>query len=219
MSTIAVVGGHGKIAMKLHPLLVEAGYTSIALARSEAYREEIASAGAGLRVLDIERAGLADFERALEGVDAIVFTAGGGPDGNIERKRTVDLEGSLNAQLAAANLGISRFIQVSAHGVDNPVAPDSTAVWEAYVDAKAHADRSLRESELAWTILRPGRLTDEEPSGAILLGETVDPGAITRADVAALILEVLHDDRTIGRQWEAINGSLPIAQAVTQAVS
>lgn len=219
MSTIAVVGGHGKIAMKLHPLLVEAGHTSIALARSEDYREEIASAGAGLRVLDIENAGQVDFERAFEGVDAVVFAAGGGPDGNIERKRTVDLEGSLNSQLAAVNLGISRFIQVSAYGVDNPVAPDSSAVWQAYVDAKAHADRLLRESELDWTILRPGQLTDDEPSGAIQLSKHVEPGSITRADVAALILEVLQDDRSIGRQWEVTNGSVPIAQAVTAAVS
>ncbi len=214
-----MVGGHGNIALKLHPLLVAAGHAPIALARSENYREELEQLGATLRVLDIENATLQDFEYALEGVDVVVFSAGGGPDGNIERKRTVDLEGSLFSQMAASNLGIQRFIQVSAIRVDEPAPEDSSAVWEAYVDAKAQADKALRASGLKWTILRPGQLTDEEPTGSIELGRQVDTGPITRGDVAAVIAAAVDDDATIGKQWELVNGSVPIAQAIAEATA
>lgn len=214
-----MVGGHGKIALKLHPLLVAAGHAPIALARSENYREELEQLGATLRILDIENATLQDFEHALEGVDVVVFSAGGGPDGNIERKRTVDLEGSLSSQMAASNLGIQRFIQVSAIRVDEPAPEESSAVWEAYVDAKAQADKALRDSGLKWTILRPGQLTDEEPTGSIELGRQVDTGPITRGDVAAVIAAAVDDDATIGKQWELVNGSAPIAQAIAEATT
>ncbi len=214
-----MVGGHGKIALKLHPLLVEAGHTPIALVRSENYHEELEQLGAILRVLDIENATLQDFEHALEGVDVVVFSAGGGPDGSIERKRTVDLEGSLSSQTAAANLGIQRFIQVSAIRVDEPTPEDSSAVWKAYVDAKAQADKALRASGLDWTILRPGQLTDKEPTGAIELAEHVETGPITRSDVAAVIAAVIDDDASIRKQWELVNGSVPIAQAIAEATT
>ncbi len=46
MSHVAVVGGHGKVARKLHPLLVEAGHTPVALVRKEEQRAELEAAGA-----------------------------------------------------------------------------------------------------------------------------------------------------------------------------
>ena len=97
MSLIAVVGGNGQIARLLHPLLVERGHTPLALVRSEAYRADLEAAGAEVRLLDIEQADDAGFAAAFEGAHAVVFAAGGGADGNIERKRTVDLEGSLKS--------------------------------------------------------------------------------------------------------------------------
>ena len=53
--------------------------------------------GAEVRILDIEGQDADGFAAAFDGCDAVVFAAGGGPDGNIERKRTVDLEGSLKS--------------------------------------------------------------------------------------------------------------------------
>jgi uncharacterized protein YbjT (DUF2867 family) len=92
-------------------------------------------------------------------------------------------------------------------------------VWEAYVDAKAQADKALRASGLKWTILRPGQLTDKEPTGSIELGGQVDTGPITRGDVAAVIAAAIANDATIGRQWELVNGSVPIVQAIAEATA
>ncbi len=217
MTRAAVVGGHGQIARLLHPLLVEAGHTPVALVRKEQYRAELERLGAEVRVLDIERDAAAAFAAAFEGCGAVVFAAGGGLDGNIERKRTVDLEGSLKSIEGASLTGIRRFIQVSAIGVDAPLPEGTAPVWKAYVEAKRDSDSALRESGLDWTILRPGRLTDDPGTGRVRLAAEVERGDIPRADVAAVLAAVLDDDRAIGKQWDLVSGETPVDQAVAQA--
>ena len=214
MSRIAIVGGHGQVAQHLIHVLRRAEHTPVALVRSDSYREELEGKGAEVRLLDIEGQDEADFAAAFEGCDAVVFAAGGGPDGNIERKRTVDLEGSLKSIAAARSTGIRRFVQVSAIGVDDPLPDDTSDVWRAYVEAKRDADAALRASDLDWTIIRPGRLTDDPATGLVSLGPDVRRGDVTRADVAAVVAAVLDADQTIGKQWALVNGDTPIPDAL-----
>lgn len=217
MSRIAIVGGHGKIARLLIPQLVHAGHQPVALVRNPDYRDELEGLGAEVGILDIEQDSVDQFAAAFEGADAVVFAAGGGPDGNIERKKTVDLGGSVKSIAAATTSGVRRFVQISAIGVDNPLGHDVDDTWVAYVNAKRDADVALRDSTLDWTILRPGGLTDDEPTGRIELAETVDRALIPRADVAALIVATLDEPATIGHQWEVVSGSTPISEAVAAA--
>lgn len=218
MSRIAIVGGHGKIARLLITQLIDAGHEPVALVRNPDYREELEKLGAEVGFLDIEKDTVETFTTAFAGADAVVFAAGGGPDGNIARKKTVDLGGSVKSIAAATDAGVRRFVQISAIGVDNPLGDDVEDTWVAYVNAKRDADIALRESTLDWTIVRPGGLTDDDPTGQIELAETVERGQIPRADVAALIVLALDDPKTIGQQWEVVGGSTPIADAIAAAV-
>ena len=68
-------------------------------------------------------------------------------------------------------------------------------MWRAYVEAKRDADAALRASDLDWTILRPGRLTDDPATGLVSLGADVARGDVTRADVAAVVAAVLDADQ------------------------
>ena len=152
-------------------LLVElrrSEHTPVALVRREAYRKELESRGAEVRLLDIEQQDADAFAEAFAGCDVVVFAAGGGPDGDKERKRTVDLEGSLKSISGAKAAGVSRFVQISAIDVDDPLPEDTDEVWRAYVEAKRDSDAALRASDLDWTILRPGRLTDDPATGRCL---------------------------------------------------
>jgi uncharacterized protein YbjT (DUF2867 family) len=216
MSRIAIVGGHGQVALHLLHVLRRSDHTPVALVRKEEYRAGLEDRGAEVRLLDIERQGASEFAGAFEGCDAVVFAAGGGPDGNIERKRTVDLEGSLKSIEGARQAGIARFVQVSAIGVDDPLPAGTGDVWKAYVEAKRDADAALRDSGLEWTILRPGRLTDDPATGLVSLGVDVSRGDVTRADVAAVLAAVLDADGTIGKQWNLVNGETPVDVAVRQ---
>jgi uncharacterized protein YbjT (DUF2867 family) len=218
MSRIAVVGGHGKVALELHRVLVADGHVPVALVRNEAYREELEGLGAEVRLLDIETQDAEAFAEAFAGCDAVVFAAGGGPDGNIERKRTVDLEGSQKSVAGAHTAGVRRFVQVSAIGVDEPIGDDVSPVWKAYVEAKRDADAALRDSDLDWTILRPGRLTDDPATGLVSLGPDVSRGDVTRADVAAVVVATLDEPATVGKQWSLVGGDTPVDRAISTLV-
>ena len=137
---------------------------------------------------------------------------------DIERKRTVDLEGSLKSIEGARRAGIGRFVQLSAIGVDNPVPRDTEPVWRAYVEAKRDGDAALRDSGLDWTILRPGRLTDDPATDAVRLAPEVEPGEIPRADVGAVLAAVLDEPGTVGQQVDLVAGNDTVADAVRALV-
>lgn len=214
MTRIAIVGGHGQVARQLIHVLRRADHDPVALVRREEHRPDLEERGAQVRLLDIEQQDAAAFAAAFEGCGAVVFAAGGGPDGSVERKRTVDLEGSLKSIEGARLAGIDRFVQVSAIGVDDPLPDDTDEVWRAYVEAKRDADAALRDSGLAWTILRPGRLTDEPATGRVALGADVSRGDVTRADVAAVLAAVLDAPGSVRKQWNLVNGDVPVEEAV-----
>lgn len=219
MTRIAIVGGHGNIARLLIPVLVDAGHQPVALVRNPDHTSELRGLGAEVVLLDIEKSDDDDFAQAFTGAGAVVFAAGGGGDGNIERKKTVDLGGSLKSIAGATAAGVRRFVQISAISVDEPLADDVEDSWKAYVEAKREADVVLRASDLDWTIIRPGGLTDDEGTGSVTLAENVDRGEIPRADVAAVIAAVIDDPTTHGQQWELVSGPTPIAEAIAGAVS
>ena len=51
-------------------------------------------------------------------------------------------------------------------GAGDPPDPGRGEVWEAYIRAKGAAEEDLRRRDaLDWLILRPGRLTDDPPTG------------------------------------------------------
>ncbi|MEH3068401.1 MAG: SDR family oxidoreductase [Aeromicrobium erythreum] len=217
MSTIAIVGGHGQIALHLIEQLRARDHDVVALIRNDAHTSDVEQRGATARRLDIEQQDADAFASVFDGCEAVVFAAGGGPDGNIGRKRAVDLEGSLKSIEGARIAGIRRFVQVSAIGVDLPLPEDTDDVWRAYVEAKRDADVALRESGLDWTIIRPGRLTDDPARGTVTLGDSVARGEVPRADVAAVIAEVLHTGAGIGRQWDLVTGETALDEAVASA--
>jgi len=214
MSTVVIVGGHGKVALRLAEALTGHGHTVRSTIRTEAHGADIEAVGAEPYLLDIEGSDAEDFAEVFGHADAVVFSAGAGGDGNIDRKRTVDLEGSLKSIAAAKIAGISRFVQVSAFGVDTPLPADTAEGWRAYVEAKRDADTALRASGLDWTIVRPGALTDGPATGLVRIGEDIPSGEVPRADVAAVIAAALEDDATIGTQFELTEGDRPIAEAL-----
>ncbi|HLU31623.1 MAG TPA: NAD(P)H-binding protein, partial [Acidimicrobiia bacterium] len=97
-------------------------------------------------------------------------------------------------------------------GTDAPPTDDS--VFSVYLRAKAKADAHLKDSGLDWTVVRPGRLTDDPPTGRVRLARRVPRGEVTRADVAAVLLACLRNPATIGKVLELVGGDTPIEEAV-----
>jgi uncharacterized protein YbjT (DUF2867 family) len=197
--------------MLLHPLLAARGDEVRALIRNPDHADEVRAAGAEPVFCDLEAE--EDVETALGSAEAIVFAAGAGPGSGPERKRTMDLGGALKLIDAAKATGASRYVMVSAMGAASPPA-EGGDVFGEYLRAKADADRAVAESGLDHTIVRPGRLTDSEPTGRIQVGERLDGGEIARADVAAVLAATLHTDATVGRTFDLVSGDRPVAEAL-----
>ena len=125
----------------------------------------------------------------------------------------MDLGGAVKLIDAATASGARRYVMVSAMGAAD--APETGGdVFGEYLRAKAEADRALAESGLDFTIVRPGSLTDSEPTGRVRIAERLDPGEVARADVAAVLAAVLHEDATIGKTFDLVGGETPIEDAL-----
>ncbi|SIO90508.1 NAD(P)H-binding protein [Nocardiopsis sp. JB363] len=216
---IVIVGGHGKIALRLARQLADRGDTPVALIRNPDHSQDVTDAGAEPVVIDLEKATVTELTEKIMGADAVVFAAGAGPGSSAARKETVDHKAAVLTADAAALAGVRRLVQVSAINVDKPVPEDTGEVWKAYVAAKKAADDDLRQRDLDldWTILRPGGLTDEPGTGLVALDEDVERDTVTREDVAAVIVALLNEPGTVGRVLNLVNGETPVVDAVRAA--
>ena len=203
---VVIAGGHGQIALLLSRLLAERGDAPVGIVRNPAHVEDLKAIGADAVVLDLEQATVEAVTEVLSGADAMVFAAGAGPGSGAARKDTVDHAAAVLCAEAAQAAGVRRFVQISAMGLDRAEDPGMEPVFAAYLRAKDAAERDLRARDLDWTILRPGRLTDDPATGRVNVAESVPRGPVTRADVAAVVLSTLDDTATVGRTLEVVAG-------------
>jgi uncharacterized protein YbjT (DUF2867 family) len=209
---IVIVGGHGQVARPLGRILVAAGHEPVGVVRSEVQAEHLADDGVASVLLDLEDTDVAAMTDVVRGADAVVFAAGGGPDGNAARKETVDKGAAIMLADAAEAAGVRRYVMISAMGTEG-ADPDSDDVFQVYLRAKKAADDDLRSRDLDWTVVRPGRLTDDEPTGLVQVG-SLPRGSVTRSDVAAVVAACLEADNTIGTTFDLLAGETPVADAV-----
>jgi len=225
---IVVAGAHGKIARSLNRELSRDGHTVIGLIRNPEQSADLLLDGADPVVLDLENSSVDAVAQVLAGADAAVFAAGAGAGSGDARKSSVDLGASVLLADAAEAAGVRRFVQISSTGADlvrHGATPAGVpADFVAYLQAKLGAEEDLTGRDLAWTIVRPGALTDDEATGTVRLERTgpdengaVQPetqGSIPRADVAAVLAELLRTgagDRTV---LHLISGPTPVTEAV-----
>jgi uncharacterized protein YbjT (DUF2867 family) len=207
---VVIAGGHGKIALRLEKLLAERGDSPRGIIRNTEQAPDLEAIGAEPIVLDIEN--VDDISDALAGADAVVFAAGAGPGSGPARKRTVDYGGAVKLTDGCIAKGIRRYVMVSSIGSNRPETWSDD--MRPYQEAKAEADKFVMEAGLDYTIIRPGGLTDDPGTGKVEIAKKVDPGMVTRDDVAAVIAECLVADNTIGKDFDLVNDSTPIAEAV-----
>jgi nucleoside-diphosphate-sugar epimerase len=210
MARIVIIGGHGKVALRLAPILAERGDAVSSVFRNPEYSDNVEATGAKPVVADIERLDTDALAGLLAGHDAIVFSAGAG-GGNPARTYAVDRDAAIRVIDAAAQAGVQRFVMVSYFGAGPDHRVPQSSSFFPYAEAKAAADAHLRASELDWTVLGPGRLTLDAPTGRIVVGAGHE---VTRADVALVVAAALADDSTIRRTIDFNNDETPIADAL-----
>lgn len=213
MADVVIFGGHGKVAMRLARLLAQRGDAVTSVFRNLEHEDEVAATGATPVVLDLEHADATHIEEVVAGKDAVVWSAGAG-GGNPSRTYAVDRDAAIRSVVATAKAGTMRYVMVSYKGAgpDHGVPEDNP--FHAYAEAKAAADEHLRGSGLEWTILGPGRLTDDPGTGRIDAGPDATRDDVPREDVAAVVAAVLDDPGTVHRTIDFVSGDVPIAEAL-----
>ncbi len=208
---ILVVGGHGKVALRLLRLLAERGHRARGLIRKPEQAADLEAVGAVPVIGDLEIE--PSLTKYAEGADVVVFAAGAGPGSGAERKRTVDLGGAVKLVDAAVEAGVRRYVMISSIGADR--AETVTGSMRPYLEAKAEADRHLVGSGLDYVIVRPGSLTDEPATGRVRLTTDLGgSGSVTRDDVAAVLAEILQTPPAGGTVVELFGGDVAIGDAV-----
>jgi len=209
---IVIAGGHGKIALHLERVLADAGHRVRGLIRNADHAQELEDAGAEAVLADLEALDVDALAELVGGADAIVFAAGAGPDSGPQRKWTLDYAGAVKLMEVGRRNGIDRYVIVSSMGAD-PEAEDDGG-FGTYLRAKGQADLKLGESGLAFTIVRPGGLTDDPGTGRVAVGAHLDRGQVPRADVAAVIAALLETGAAVGVTFDLLSGETPVADAI-----
>ena len=145
---------------------------------------------------DLEADG--DVAAAVRGADAVVFAAGAGRTAAPRARWTMDSAAPSGWSRRPRSRGVRRYVMISSMGAADPPV-EGGDVFGEYLRAKAKADRQLVASGLEYTIVRPGVLTDDPPTGLVTVGARLERAEIPRADVAAVLAACLDSpahDRT-----------------------
>ena len=216
---VAVIGAHGKVGRVLLPILADRGAHAAGIVRQQEQLPLVRDLGAEPVLLDVEHAATDQIADALGGFDAVVWSAGAG-GGDPDRTYAVDRDAAIRSMDAATSAGVDRYVMVSWIGsVPEHGVPEDAAFF-AYADAKLAADDHLRGTDLDWTIVGPGTLTDDDPTGAVsVLGdddETPQGAAsrVPRADVAMVVAEALRTPSSVGRFVRFTAGDTPVLEAL-----
>jgi len=194
---VLVIGGTRGTGREVVAAAHAAGHELTLLARNA---ERISLPVTGVRVVVGDAGDADDIERAVAGQDAVVWTVGVGPT-----RRPVHLfSRSTQFLLAAmAKYRVRRLVCVTGIGAgdsrghggffyDRIVQP---LFLKTVYEDKDRQEAMLRGSDVDWTIVRPGTLYNGPETGfalALTDLEGVDAGKVSRADVAAFIVENLE---------------------------
>ncbi|MBD2755548.1 NAD(P)-dependent oxidoreductase [Spirosoma validum] len=139
---------------------------------------------------------------AVRRQDAVFCALGSKPG----QKDEAVARGTINLMDAMKLSGVRRLLVVSSLGVgtsyEEAPLPSKLIIktlLSGAIDEKEKQEQAVRESNLDWIIARPTRLTDGPATGKYRLGEhlpfsTFSMPSISRADVAAFLLDQLESD-------------------------
>lgn len=207
---VTVLGATGRTGLHVVRMLAAKGHTVRAGLRSRGRAEVLRDLRAEPVVADVT----ADLDALVEVFEHsdVVINAVGAPDPEPESVNLVDRDGAIAAIRAAERAGVPRYVQLSAQFADAPDQGDRLV--RSILLAKQISDSVLRKSALTWTIVRPGTLTDGPATGRVKAGGHLEPGRISRSDVAAVLVGTLAEPLTENRGFDVVSGDFPVAPAL-----
>ncbi|OUS71976.1 oxidoreductase [Pseudoalteromonas sp. A601] len=207
MSKTLVIGASGQIGKMTTKLLLSQQQHVVALVRDKSKLNDIENSNLSVVEQDLE----GDFSQAFTGCDQVIFAAGSGGNTGADKTILIDLWAATKAVNYAKNHDIKHFIMVSSIGADDPDAIESEL--KPYLVAKHMADEHLKLSDLNYTIVRPGALTDESASMKISSERPSDrsDAKISRENVANTLVHIATKTFSDNKVFELFDGDKSIS--------
>ena len=209
---VVVIGANGQIGQHVVKELQQSDSHSVtAMVRKEEQADKLKADNINAVIADLEGT-VQDLTKAFAGAEAVIFIAGSGGHTGPDKTLLIDLDGAVKTMEAAKQIGVDRYIMVSAYDADK--RQNWNGEMRPYYVAKHYADRMLEISDLNYTIVRPGGLVNEPATRKISVGSEAKPSTITREDVAHTIVATLENPKTHRRAFNVVNGDHTIEAAL-----
>ncbi|SIR75673.1 NAD(P)H-binding protein [Natronorubrum thiooxidans] len=209
-SRVLIAGASGDTGNELLSVLRPTELTVRATTRSCAHADTLERLGAD-EVIVADFFESADAVAAVEDCDLIYCALGTPPSWrHTVGGKLVDRTGVINLVTAALGADVDYFVLESAIGVGNSKAGLSLParlLIRGSLRAKRDAEAALSRSGLAYTIIRPGRLTNAPPTDEPVVGRGGNSvaGSIPRADVARLMAVAPFTPDARNRTFEVVS--------------
>ncbi len=211
---VLVVGANGQIGKHLVKFIQdEDNLDAKAMIRKKEQAAYFEDLGAEVAVVDLED-DIDTIAKAAEDVDAIVFTAGSGPKTGKDKTLMIDLDGAVKTIEAAKQANVKRYVMISSFDTSREAIQSAPEGFAPYVVAKHYADERLTSTDLDYTIIHPGGLTNDPGKNQVELAEKVERGQVPREDIARVIVASLNNDSTIGKRFQVVTGNTAVEEAI-----
>lgn len=211
MEKILVIGATGTTGNTvIKELNNHENYHPIAMVRKEEQQVAFQKQGIETILADLTE----DVTHVADGVDKVIFAAGS----KGKALEAVDRKGAMKIIDASKKHRVRKLVMLSSVGAD---APQEAEKLQDYLQAKRDADEYLANSGLEFTIVRPGTLNNDIPTGKIRIAEQLEDrsGSIPRGDVAKVLVKSLEDQIAKREVFEILTGETVIDEALDSMVS
>ncbi|MCG8418805.1 MAG: SDR family oxidoreductase [Proteobacteria bacterium] len=213
---VLVIGANGLTGQRVVKLLARSPHDPVAMIRHPGQRAGFDELGVATVLADLEY----PIDHAVRGCDGIIFAAGSGSKTGKDKTVLIDHLGSIRAAVAALVNGAKRFVMLSALNA----TVNSESAIKHYHRARAHADGFLRTMPevfdgqgLDWTIVCPGRLTNDRGTGRVAISDEIHGGGKTSRDnLAKTLVACLDQPNTVGRAFGLLDGNTALSDALNE---
>lgn len=201
---LTIIGASRGIGRKVVDEALERGHTVRAMSRNMTSTGVVAD---GFTPLDGDATNPDDVANAIQDADAVILTLGVPKDMRVLKSTTLFSDATRVLIAAMEEANIKRLLTVTGFGAGDSADKLSTPerltqkafLGRAYAD-KGIQEQLIRDSDLDWTIARPGILSNNSKSNAykVLVEKgTWRNGLINRADVADFLVTAAQDSSHI----------------------
>ncbi|MEQ6029079.1 SDR family oxidoreductase [Staphylococcus saccharolyticus] len=207
MKTVLIIGANGRVSIQATKIFLENSRFNVDLFLRNAHRIPDYASNR-VKVFEGDARNVEDLEKALDQVDVVFASLSGSLDKQAETIGTMD------------NKNVKRLIFVAAPGIYDEL-PEPFNEWNKEQFGKKlnlyrKASDIIESSDLDYTIIRPGYLTDKNENVFEITtkNETFKGTEVSRKSVASLAVQIaknpeLHSKENIGVNKPGTEGDKP----------